>query len=322
MCLVRMWMGSPSRMSRDFSPDLESFRAASRQPRQKRHETPPGEPGRGLRRPGERTQLRLPEVNGVRAREVPTKESRVTLYDRYRGYDLRESEVQVLADLGKFRVIAADDLARFAYNNDKTRMEQEAANLTRRGLIEEKVVEPSFGRTSRIYALTRAGRKLLAISNRLPKGQEIYSGFVKPKEAKHDAELYRVYQREASRIEERGGRVRRVVLDYELKKKVNGDLMQMGNEKESLGGKEEVAERYALRVVAGRIPLPDLQIEYEAPERGVARVNLELATGDYRPEQIAQKAQAGFTIYSHADDGARVCRILDQQELTAEILSL
>ena len=71
-----------------------------------------------------------------------------------------------------------------------------------------------------------------------------------------------------------------------------------------------------------RIPLPDLQIEYEMPERGVARVNLELATGDYRPEQIAQKARAGFTIYSHADDCARVCRILDQQELTAEILSL
>jgi len=213
-CLVRMWMGSPSRMSRDFSPDLESFRAASRQPRQKRHETPLGEPGRGPRRPAERTQLRPPEVNGIRAREVPAKESRVILYDRYRGYDLRESEVHVLADLGKFRVIATDDLVRFAYNNDKTRMEQEIANLTRRGLIEEREVETSFGRTSRIFALTRAGRKLLASSNRLPKGQEIYSGFVKPKEAKHDTELYRVYQREASRIEGRGGRVRRVVLDY------------------------------------------------------------------------------------------------------------
>lgn len=86
-------------MSRDFSPDLESFRAASRQPRQKRHETPPGDPGRGPRRPAERTQLRLPEVNGIRAREMPAKESRVILYDRYRAYDLRESEVQVLADL-------------------------------------------------------------------------------------------------------------------------------------------------------------------------------------------------------------------------------
>jgi len=237
-------------MSRDFSPDLESFRAASRQPRQKRDEAPPGEPGRGPGRLAERTQLRLPEVNVTPAREVPAEESRVILYDRYRGYDLRESEVQVLADLGRFRVIAADDLVRFAYNNDKTRMEQETANLTRRGLIEERGVETSFGRASRIYALTRAGRKLLANSNRLPKGQEIYSGFVKPKEVKHDAELYRVYQREASRIEERGGRVRKVVLDYELKKKVNGDLVEMGNEKENLGGKEEVAERYGLRVVA------------------------------------------------------------------------
>src|SRR5215472_18432618 len=99
-CLVRMWMGSPSRMSRDFSPDLEGFRAASRQARQKRDETPPGEPGR----PAERTQLRLPEVSGIRAREVPAKESRIILYDRYRGYDLRESEVRALVDLGRFRV--------------------------------------------------------------------------------------------------------------------------------------------------------------------------------------------------------------------------
>src|SRR3974390_561067 len=91
-CLVRMWIGSPSRMSRDFSPDLESFRVASRQPRQKPHKTPPGDPSRGPRRPAERTQLRLPEVNGIRAREGPAKESRVTLYYRYRGDDLRAYE--------------------------------------------------------------------------------------------------------------------------------------------------------------------------------------------------------------------------------------
>ena len=201
-------------------------------------------------------------------------------------------------------------------------MEQETANLLRQGLVEGRRVELSLSKTTRMYTLTKAGRSLLMKSDRLPKGQEIYSGFVKPKEAKHDAELYKLYQKEATRIETRGGRVRRVVLDYELKKKVNGDLVRLGRAKKELGKKQEVAERYGLRVIHGRIPVPDMQIEYEMPEQGIARVNLELTTGDYRPRQLAEKARAGFTMYSHGDDGARVRRILNDRELTAEILSL
>jgi hypothetical protein len=300
-------------MSRDFSPDLET-----------REETPESsrtERGRATSRRDEGRTL-VPEVREVRPREVPSKEARTVLYDRYRAYDLRESEAQTLSDLGKFRVIAADDLAHFAYVRDRARMEQEATNLTRLGLVQEKRVETSLSRTTRMYTLTKAGRRALATSERMPKGQEIYAGFVKPKEARHDAELYRVYQQEASRIETRGGRVGRVLLDYELKKNVNRELMRLGREKDDLAKKQEVAERYGLRVVEGRIPVPDMQIEYEMPEQGMARVNLELTTGDYRPRQLAEKARAGFTIYSHREDGARVRRILNDRELSAEILSL
>jgi DNA-binding PadR family transcriptional regulator len=310
-------------VSRDFSPDLDDFREVVREARKQPPESGRSEPGRTSRqRDGDRSPSRQPEVQETRPRGVPAKEARTVLYHRYRGYGLRESEAQTLADLGKFRVIAADDLARFGYNGERGRMEQETANLVRQGLIEEKRVETSLSRTTRMYTLTRTGRGLLAKSGRVPKGQEVYSGFVKPKEAKHDAELYRVYQKEASRIERRGGRVRRVVLDYELKKKVNRDLARLGREKDNPGSKQEVAERYGLRVVHGRIPVPDMQIEYETPEQGIARVNLELTTEDYRPRQLAEKAQAGFTMYSHGDDGARVRRVLNDRDLTAEILSL
>jgi hypothetical protein len=83
-----------------------------------------------------------------------------------------------------------------------------------------------------------------------------------------------------------------------------------------------VAGRHDLRVVHGRIPIPDLQIEYEMPVRSMARVNLELTTGDYRPRQLADKARDGFTLYSHADDALHVRRVLSDRELRAEILSL
>ena len=210
-------------MSRDFSPDLESFRETERETREKSPESSRTERGRASRQKDEYRNLsRLPEMQEARPREVPPKEARAVLYDRYRGYDLRESEAQTLADVGKFRVIAADDLLHFAYNDQRDRMEQETSNLIRQGLVEEKRLETSLSKTTRMYTLTKAGRRLLLNSGRVPKGQEVYSGFVKPKEARHDAELYRVYQKEAARIEARGDRVRRVVLDYELKKNVNG----------------------------------------------------------------------------------------------------
>lgn len=310
-------------MARDFSPDLDDFREAVREVRENSQESRRSAPAHDSRRRDEdRTLSRLPEVQESRPREVPPKEERTVLYDRYRAYDLRESEAQTLTDLGKFRIIAADDLARFGYDGDKGRMEQETTNLIRQGLIEEKRVEVSLSKATRMYTLTKTSRNLLLKSDRVARGQEIYSGFVKPKEAKHDSELYRLYQKESSRIEARGGRVRRVVLDYELKKKVNRDLMRLGREKDDPARKQEVAERHGLRAVHGRIPVPDLQIEYEMSEQEIARVNLELTTGDYRPRQLAEKARAGFTMYSHGDDASRVHRILNDRELTAEILSL
>ena len=165
-------------MSRDFSPDLDTFREAVREVREKPQESRRSAPAQDSRQRDEsRTLSRLPEVQESRPREVPPKEARTVLYDRYRAYDLRESETQTLTDLGKFRVIAADDLARYGYDGDKGRMEQETTNLIRQGLVEEKRVEVSLSKTTRMYTLTKAGRSLLLKSDRVAKEQEIYCWF-------------------------------------------------------------------------------------------------------------------------------------------------
>ena len=132
-------------------------------------------------------------------------------------------------------------------------------------------------------------------SGRVPHDQEICAGFVKPREAKHDAELYRVYQREGDRIERRAGIVRSVLLDFELKKKVNRDLTRLGPRR-TIQTRSTTAGRHGLRVVHGRIPVPDLRIEYEMQDQSITRVNLELTTEDCRPRQLADKARAGFTL--------------------------
>jgi hypothetical protein len=83
-----------------------------------------------------------------------------------------------------------------------------------------------------------------------------------------------------------------------------------------------VAERHGLQVVREKIPLPDVRVEYDTPDGERARVDIELATGHYRGRHLAEKVRAGFAIYAHANDVSNLRRVLDQRELTAEILSL
>ena len=67
-------------MSRDFSPDLDSFREVARETREKPPESSRTERGRASRQKEEDRDLsRLPEVQAARPREVPAKEARTVL---------------------------------------------------------------------------------------------------------------------------------------------------------------------------------------------------------------------------------------------------
>jgi len=66
----------------------------------------------------------------------------------------------------------------------------------------------------------------------------------------------------------------------------------------------------------------DLRIDYEDRDGNMARVELELATEHYRGSNLAEKVRAGFSLYARAQDAPGLRRVLDQKELTAEILSL
>ncbi len=99
-------------------------------------------------------------------------------------------------------------------------------------------------------------------------------------------------------------------------------LALLGPDKDDLDRKGEVAEKHGLQLVDGKIPVPDLRVEYETPELELRQVDLELATRDYRPRAMAAKASAGFSMYARSEDASRLRRVLDEREITAEILSL
>jgi hypothetical protein len=247
---------------------------------------------------------------------------RTTYRDRNREYSLRESEVRTLIDLGKFRVVPADDLARLGYRGDRSRMENDVQHLRHQGLIEQRSIEGHESHSKQVLTLTKEGHKLLSRHNFVPHGQAIYRGFVKPKEARHDADLYRLYHKVAREIDEVGGKVRRVVLDYELKHELYKKLSRVDPNKKLAYERIRVANEYDLKVVNDKIPVPDLRIEYEDECRDLHRLDLEIATRDYRPQGLAEKAKAGFHLFARQQDHPKLRRVLDTQEITARIFAL
>jgi hypothetical protein len=249
--------------------------------------------------------------------EILFRDGRAVLYDRDRGYRLSESEIRTIVELGKFRVVATHDLAEHTYAGERETAERDLANLVRQGLVRKGMFHGPEANPRELLTLTKRGYRLLRANRLAPKHQAVYYGFVKPREANHDADLYRLYQKEAARIVKKGGRNLRVVLDYELKRKINREIARLGT-----AARPEISARHGLQMVRNKIPVPDLRIEYETPSGDMARVNLELVTEHYRGRHVADKVHAGFSLYTPRGEADHLRRVLDQHELTAEILSL
>ncbi len=249
---------------------------------------------------------------------------RPRLVERERRTLLRQSQLQAMSEIGTFRTVDTKDLARFAYQGDETRMQEDIRSLQKQGLVEEKTLYQAHKEPRQIVTLTKPGDRLLRKIGDLRNDQEIYHGFVKPREQDHDADLYKVYQKALEEIEKEGGRVLRVRLDFELKASINREREAAGQLPDDM--KEQwlktLAEEHGLTVRGKTIHVPDLQIEYETADREVARENLELVSRNYREDGIRGKAASGFTIYARSGDTSRIRRALHDSGMVGEVLSI
>jgi len=259
-------------------------------------------------------------------RDLPLRSDRQrTRYaDRDRAYSLRPSEIHTLTDVGRFRVVAVDDLANLAYPGDRPGMDSDLRNLVRQGLLQRRGTSALKKESQHVLTLTKQGQRFLRRHGLVPEDQTIYSGLVKPKEANHDASLYRLYQKAAGEIERKGGKVFRVQLDYELKEKLFRKLgkAQMQDDGRNQRSKIAFARELHLPIVNGKVAFPDVRIEYANQEMEISRVDLELATRHYHAEHLAEKARAGFQIYARSEDTQGLRRVRDEREIMTAILSL
>jgi hypothetical protein len=244
--------------------------------------------------------------------------------DRDRTYSLRPTEIHTLTDVGRFRVVAVEDLANLGYAGDRSGMDNDLRNLVRQGLLQTRGTSALKNESQHVLTLTKQGQGFLRRQGLLPEDQTIYSGLVKPKESKHDAALYRLYQKVAGEIERKGGKVLRVQLDYELKEKLYRKLgkTQSPGEGWNQRSKLALADQLRLPVVNGKVAFPDVRIEYANQEMDISRVDLELATDHYHARHLAEKARAGFQIYARSEDAAGLRQVRDEREIMTAILSL
>ncbi len=250
---------------------------------------------------------------------------RTTVSLRGRFLEISEAERRTLFDVGRFRTVALEDLKKHLYPTHERWLEQDVRSLVAQGLIERR--SASIGKRQgslEVLVLTQAAKELVERDSDPASAQRVYAGFVKPSEVAHDAAIYRMFQAERRAIEKQGGAVRRVILDYELKRNIYAPLNKLRHlaAPEFAERQRAVAQHNHLTVIEGRIVLPDLRVEYETPEGDLARVDLELATEHYHGSHLADKAAAGFRIYAVDGAASRLTRVLEEREITATILSL
>jgi hypothetical protein len=223
---------------------------------------------------------------------------------REQTYELRASEVRTLATIGAFRVVRADalpaDSARDPWHGDLAHLRS-----SRLIAVHSHVIE---GERVSVLTLSHRGKALLQhyqSAGDEDRKQQYYAGLVKPRELAHDAQLYDMYRDCASRIEADGGRVRRVVLDYELKRQYQQFLQANNRGNRSSDGRPDRtsaeihawAARHDLAVVDGHVTFPDVRVEYLDAHGHPAIRDLELSTGHYTGRQRAAKAAAGFQMH-------------------------
>jgi hypothetical protein len=147
--------------------------------------------------------------------DLPRGWERELVRDRDREYRLRGSESRTLATVGAFRVVSSGDL-RDHHGRPADPRSGDLRHLREQGLI-ETVRVPGYREPA--VALTKEGRSLVESHRGRDEGdrQTFYNGIKRQRELVHDLQVYRAYERHAERLGERGARIDRVMLDYELK---------------------------------------------------------------------------------------------------------
>jgi hypothetical protein len=207
-----------------------------------------------------------------------------------------------------------------AQEEGRSGVDASVRHLRESGLMDNLRLED---RTRDVAVLTEAGRGLLEANWRDVEGrprQEFHAGvrrvrgvsgrpragLQKPRELSHDSRIYSAYLRAEARIRDAGGRVRRIVLDHELKRDYQRFLQAGSRGRAGRDGRPdrsplEIAEwarEHRLPMADDRVRFPDVRVEYEDRNGWERHEDLEVVTPHYRGAHAASTRASGFTCYA------------------------
>jgi DNA-binding PadR family transcriptional regulator len=253
----------------------------------------------------DRNEDREPRDVFTRGLDLPRGRERRSVRERDRIYEIDGTESRMLGTIGAFRVISESDLHDLRDESGNPR--RSVRHLEDEGLIRRSPISSE----DRVVALTERGRDLLE-ANRYERPdrnhesrQAFYAGVRKPRELTHDTKVYRAYRRAEERLRAEGGRVRGVVLDYELKRDYQRFLHERNRGKKDCDGRpdrepEEIARwarEHDLPYDDGHVRFPDARIEYEDQDGRSRHEDIEVVTAHYRGAHAGSAATSGFTCY-------------------------
>ena len=250
--------------------------------------------------------------------DLPRGPERELVRDRDREYTLRGSESRTLSLVGVFRVIPARDLQ----DHDGRPCDPRKGDL--RHLREQGLIRtvPVPGHRHGVVVLTERGKDLLESHRKERSGsrdredrdrgggdddwrQRFYAELKKAREVEHDSQIYRAYEREAERLEERGARVERISLDYELKREYQQFLQERNRGRADSDGRpdrdeseiREWAHEHDLPYSEGHVQFPDARIEYVDVDGRLDHLDVEVVTLHYRGAHGAAASRSGFSTF-------------------------
>jgi hypothetical protein len=244
---------------------------------------------------------------------LPHGRDREHVHYRDHDYSLRGSESRTLATVGAFRVVPTGEL-RDTFERPLDARHGELWHLRDSGLV--KTVR--LDRDTTVVTLTKEGRGLLESHRRdqdSPERQAFHHGVQKPRELKHDAQLYRAYSEEAERLRDEGAHIHRIVLENDLKRDYQEFLQGRNRNRDDSDGRpdrglDEVrawAREHDLPCDdQGHVQFPDVRIEYDIDGRDHT-VDVEVMTPHYRGAHAGAKSGSGFSLYwaNRAGGGGR-----------------
>ena len=239
--------------------------------------------------------------------------------DRERGsISFRERCRGALADVGIYGAVSVRDLAEAHFDGHPYTTRRAVNAWVRDGLVEETTAKGPKGNPFKVLTLSRKGAADIrdrAAGQGLDPGQHIRSAArLQRAQLAHDTAIYRACGLERQRLLEQGATIRRIRLDGELKSTIarrSESARARDGRRAADAERHRAARELHLPIDArGRVLYPDAQIEYTDSDGQSGRVNIEVASGNYRQGSVRAKAAAGFRMHANGAAGRRVLRLL------------